>query len=328
MQELPIIIAHRGASGYRPEHTLAAYELAIDIGADFIELDLVITKDGVLIARHENELSETTDVAFHPQFINRQTTKLIDGETKTGYFAEDFTLAEIKMLKAKERTPQLRPQNTIFDGRFEIPTFQEVIDLVKRKSSQTGRVIGIYPETKHPTYFRSIGLPLEDILIETLQINGYEGSDAPVFIQSFEVSNLKYLSAKTNFPLVQLLNINGQPYDLALKGDSRSYLDLIKVEGLREISGYARAVGVHKNLLIPVDSNGQLLSPTSLMQDARQFNLLVHVWTFRNEDLFLPSNLRGHPQKEYELFFSLGVNGVFSDHPDTALAARSQGNLN
>ncbi|QLE46842.1 glycerophosphodiester phosphodiesterase [Nostoc sp. C057] len=314
----PIIIAHRGASGYRPEHTLAAYELAIALGADYIEPDLVSTKDGVLIARHENEISETTDVVSHVEFAHRQTTKIIDGESKTGWFTEDFTLAEVKTLRAKERIGQLRSQNTAYDGLFEIPTLQEIIDLVKRKSAEVNRAIGIYPETKHPNYFKSIGLALEPPLLATLTANGYEGANAPVFIQSFEVSNLQDLSTKTDLPLVQLLNNSGKPNDFVVSGDERTYADLVTASGLEEIAKYAQAVGIHKNLLVPRDSSGKLLSPTSLVTDAHTAGLLVHVWTFRNEDYFLPLDFQGNPQGEYELFFSLGVDGVFSDYPDTA----------
>ncbi|MBE8987626.1 glycerophosphodiester phosphodiesterase [Nostoc sp. LEGE 12450] len=323
----PIIIAHRGASGYRPEHTLAAYELAIALGADYIEPDLVSTKDGVLIARHENEISETTDVANHAEFAHLQNTKIIDGESKTGWFTEDFTLAELKTLRAKERIGQLRSQNTAYDGLFEIPTLQEIIDLVKRKSAEINRAIGIYPETKHPTYFKSIGLALEPPLLATLAANGYEGANAPIFIQSFEVSNLQDLSTKTDLPLVQLLNNSGKPDDFVISGDERTYADLATASGLREIAKYAQAVGIHKNLLVPRDSSGKLrrrgaacrqTSPTSLVIDAHAAGLLVHAWTFRNEDCFLPLDFQGNPQGEYELFFSLGVDGVFSDYPDTA----------
>ncbi len=324
-----IIIAHRGASGYRPEHTLAAYELAIALGADYIEPDLVSTIDGVLIARHENEISETTDVASYAEFAHRQTTKIIDGESKTGWFTEDFTLAEIKTLRAKERIGQLRSQNIAYDGLFEIPTLQEIIDLVKVKSAEINRAIGIYPETKHPTYFQSIGLALEAPLLATLTANGYQGANAPVFIQSFEVSNLQDLSTKTDLPLVQLLNDSGKPYDFVVSGCDRTYADLATASGLKEIAKYAQAVGIHKNLLVPRDSNGKLrrrgaacrqTSPTSLVTDAHAAGLLVHVWTFRNEDCFLPLDFQGNPQGEYELFFSLGVDGVFTDYPDTAFA--------
>jgi glycerophosphoryl diester phosphodiesterase len=339
----PIIIAHRGASGYRPEHTLAAYELAIALGTDYIEPDLVSTKDGVLIARHENEISETTDIASHAEFAHLQTTKIIDGESKTGWFTEDFTLRELKTLRAKERIPQVRrrsppqaSQNTAYDGLLEIPTLQEIIDLVKVKSGEINREIGIYPETKHSTYFQSIGLALEAPLLATLTANGYQGANAPIFIQSFEVSNLQDLSTKTDLPLVQLLNNTGKPYDFVVSGCERNYADLVTRSGLAEIAKYAQAVGIHKNLLVPRDSNGKLrrrireasrreaacrqTSPTSLVTDAHAAGLLVHVWTFRNEDCFLPLDFQGNPQGEYELFFSLGVDGVFSDYPDTAFA--------
>ncbi|RCJ17946.1 glycerophosphodiester phosphodiesterase [Nostoc sp. ATCC 43529] len=316
----PIIIAHRGASGFRPEHTLAAYELAIALGADYIEPDLVSTKDSVLIARHENEISETTDVVRHTEFAHRKTTKIIDGESKTGWFTEDFTLAELKTLRAKERIPQLRPQNIVYDGLFEIPTFQEIIDLVKNKSTEINRQIGIYPETKHPTYFKSIGLPLEKPLLATLTKNGYQGANAPVFIQSFEVSNLQDLSTKTDLPLVQLLNNAGKPYDFVVSGNNSTYTDLATASGLEEIAKYAQAIGIHKNLLVSRDSTAKLLPPTSLIINAHASGLLVHAWTFRNEDHFLPLDFQGNPQGEYELFFKLGIDGVFSDYPDTAYA--------
>ncbi|MEH2123464.1 glycerophosphodiester phosphodiesterase [Nostoc sp.] len=314
----PIIIAHRGASGYRPEHTLAAYELAIALGADYIEPDLVSTKDGILIARHENEISETTDVASHPEFAHLKTTKITDGESKTGWFTEDFTLTELKTLRAKERIPQVRSQNTAYDGLFEIPTLQEIINLVRVKSGEINQAIGIYPETKHPTYFQSIGLALEAPLLATLTANGYQGANAPIFIQSFEVGNLQDLSTKTDLPLVQLLNNSGKPYDFVVSGNEQTYADLVTASGLAEIAKYAKAIGIHKNLLVPRDSNDKLRPPTSLVIDAHAGGLLVHVWTFRNEDCFLPLDFQGNPQGEYELFFSLGVDGVFSDYPDTA----------
>lgn len=310
----PIIIAHRGASGYRPEHTLASYELAIDLGADYIEPDLVMTKDGILIARHENEISETTDIVDHAEFAYLRTTKIIDSEIKTGWFTEDLTIAEIKTLRAKERIPEIRPQNAIYNGMFTIPTFTEIIDLVKDKSEKVGRNIGIYPETKHPCYFQEIGLPLEAALLSNLQ-----DIDLPIFIQSFAVSNLKELSQKTDLPLVQLINDIGKPYDFVINNDQRTYRDLLTAKGLQEIAEYAQAIGVHKNLLIPRDIHGKLLSPTSLIIDAHAANLQVHAWTFRNEDFFLPLDLQGNPEKEYEIFLNLGVNGVFTDYPDLAV---------
>ncbi len=323
IMELPLIIGHRGASGYRPEHTLAAYELAIEMGADYIEPDLVITKDGVLIARHENEISETTNVANCQEFKNRRTIKVIDGESKSGWFCEDLTLAEIKQLRAKERIPNICPGNAVFDGLYEIPTFQEIIDLVKRRSKTVQRTIGIYPETKHPSYFNSIGLGLENPLVTALHANGYKDKNAPIFIQSFEVGNLQYLSTKTDLPLVQLINNTGKPYDFVTSGDGRTFRDLITTTGLKGISEYAIAIGINKNLLIPRDSNNQLLSPILVISNAHAENLLVHVWTFRNENIFLPSNLQDNPLKEYELFLELGIDGVFTDYPDTAIQAKN-----
>jgi glycerophosphoryl diester phosphodiesterase len=234
----PIVIGHRGASAYRPEHTLASYELAIKMGADYIEPDLVSTSDGVLVARHENDISGTTDVASHPEFASRRTTKVIDGTPITGWFTEDFTLAELKTLRAKERLPQLRPDNVALDGLYQIPTFQEVIDLAKRNG------VGIYPETKHPTYFDSIGKSLEEPFVATLNASGYTRPNSPVFIQSFETANLRQLNQMTSVPLVQLLDELGRPYDFVVSGDPRTYKDLAKPAGLRFISGYADGVGV------------------------------------------------------------------------------------
>ncbi|MFB2936282.1 glycerophosphodiester phosphodiesterase [Aerosakkonemataceae cyanobacterium BLCC-F154] len=313
---LPIIIAHRGASGFRPEHTLASYELAIALNADYIEPDLVSTKDGILIARHENEISTTTNIAECPEFVDRQTTKLIDGKSVTGWFTEDFTLSEIKTLKAKERLPF---RDRSFNNQFSIPTFQEIIDLVKLKSNEMGRSIGIYPETKHPTYFASIGLPLEKPLIEILHNNGYKSATDPIFIQSFETGNLQKLSQLTDLPLIQLLENFGQPFDLLMNGDRRTYKDLTTPPELAKIAKYATGIGPNKQMIIPVDSDGKLLSPTSLIADAHAAGLLVHPYTFRNENQYLAPDYNHNPEAEYEQFFSLGVDGVFSDFPDTAL---------
>ncbi|MEV4630496.1 glycerophosphodiester phosphodiesterase [Micromonospora sp. NPDC049523] len=327
----PLVIAHRGASGYRPEHTLESYRLAIRLGADFIEPDLVSTRDGVLVARHENEISGTTNVADHPEFAGRKATKTIDGIAVTGWFTEDFTLAELKTLRAKERLPQVRPTNTAFDGTLEIPTLQEVIDLAKSESRRVGRTIGIYPETKHPTYFQSIGLALEEPLVRVLKRNGLTSRKDAVFIQSFETANLRKLSKLTDVRLAQLLDATGRPYDFTVAGDPRTYLDLVKPENLKWISTYADGIGATKNLLVPRDASGKLLAPTNVVRDAHRVGLDVHAWTFRAENQFLPTdfrlgadpNARGDITSEYELFFSLGLDGVFSDHPDTAVAARA-----
>ncbi|MEJ7792106.1 MAG: glycerophosphodiester phosphodiesterase [Gaiellaceae bacterium] len=327
----PIVIAHRGASGDRPEHTLAAYEHAADLGADYIEPDLVPTKDGVLVARHENEIGGTTDVAARPEFAARKTTKTIDGVPTTGWFTEDFTLAELKTLRAKERIPLLRPQNTAFDGLYEVPTLQEVIDLAKRKG------VGIYPETKHPTYFDSIGLSLEEPLVATLQRNGWNKRTAPVYIQSFEVANLKQLDGMTKVKIVQLLNAGGKPYDFTVAKDPRTYADMATPAGLEAIADYADGIGANKNLIVPRDASNHLLAPTSLIEDAHDVGLVVHAWTFRNENEFLAAEHRrgnplspvyrlamGNAAAEYRLFYGLGFDGLFSDNTDTAVAARTE----
>lgn len=320
--EPPIIIGHRGACGYRPEHTLASYELAIEVGADYIEPDIVSTKDGVLIARHENDISETTDVGERPDFANRRTTKIIDGQAVTSWFTEDFTLAEIKTLRAKERLPF---RNHSFDGQLEIPTLQEVIDLAKKKSAETGRAIGIYPETKHPTYFDSIHLSLEEPLVALLHANGYTSPDDPIFIQSFEVENLKQLKEMTNLPLVQLLaQTEKRPYDLIVKGDSRTYGDLTSPKELAQIADYAEAIGPDKRLIVPVTQETRLQSATSLINEAHAVGLRVHSWTFRDEKQYLAPEYNGNSEAEYEQFFQLGIDGVFSDFPDTAVKVRNQ----
>jgi glycerophosphoryl diester phosphodiesterase len=327
----PLVIGHRGAAGYRPEHTLAGYELAARMGADYIEPDLVSTKDHVLVARHENDITATTDVADHPEFASRRTTKVVDGNTLTGWFTEDFTLAELKTLRAKERIPDIRQRNTIYNGRFEVPTFQEVIDLSKRLSRELHRPIGIYPETKHPTYFRGIGLPLEPPLVKTLNANHLNTSDAKVFVQSFEVGNLKALDRQLKVPLVQLFDAKARrPYDFVVSGDPRTYGDLATPAGLREVARYADGAGPSKDYIVPRDATGRSLAPTTFVKDAHDAGLLVHPYTFRNENTFLPLELRssanpadyGNAIAEDEQFFRLGVDGIFTDNTDTAVEAR------
>ena len=322
-EDRAVVIGHRGASGFRPEHTLASYELAIQQCAEFIEPDLVSTKDGVLVARHENEIGGTTNVASHPEFAGRRTTKSIDGVSITGWFTEDFTLAELKTLRAIERIPAIRPANTAFDGQFEVPTFQEVIDLAQRSRSCAGKQIGIYPETKHPSYFDSIGLSLEEPLVRMLDANGYRGRKANVFVQSFEVGNLKELATMTKVPLVQLVNCSGQPFDFTLAGDPRTYADLASAKGLRDISRYASGVGICKDVMIPRDASGTLLTPTPVIADAHAAGLVVHGWTFRRENAFLPLQFRssavptavGDLPGEITAFVAAGMDGFFTDNP-------------
>ena len=329
---VPIVIAHRGASGYRPEHTLEAYRLAIAMGADYVEPDLVSTKDGVLVARHENEIGGTTDVADHPELADRRTTKVVDGRTITGWFTEDLTLAELKTLRAKERLPQVRPANTTYDGRFEVPTFDEILDLVATESIRLGRRIGVYPETKHPSHFASIGLPMEVPLLETLARHGLDHRDAPVFLQSFEVGTLRRLRTMTALPLIQLVDRAGSPYDLAQVGDGRSYRDLVSPTGLEEISRYAAGVGVAKELVLPRDPAGRITQPTGLVDDAQACGLLVHVWTLRAENRFLAADFRvgtspvafGDAIAEDEAFLEAGVDGFFTDQADLGVWARER----
>ncbi|MET1075969.1 MAG: glycerophosphodiester phosphodiesterase [Umezawaea sp.] len=327
----PLVIGHRGSAGYRPEHTLASYELAVRMGADYLEPDLVSTKDGKLVTRHENEIGGTTDVSSHPEFASRKATKVIDGVALTGWFTEDFTLAELKTLRAKERIPETRARNTLYDGRFEIPTFQEVVDLQRRLSKELRRDVGIYPETKHPTYFQDIGLALEPKLVDALNRNGLNRRDAKVFVQSFEVANLKTLNRSLRVPIVQLINGSGAPYDFTKAGDKRTYDDLVTPAGLKEVATYADGIGPSKDRIIPRDAAGFLLAPTNLVRDAHAVKLVVHPFTFRNENAFLPADYRsstdpaayGRAFDEYAKFFATGIDGLFSDNADTAVEALS-----
>jgi glycerophosphoryl diester phosphodiesterase len=322
----PIVIGHRGASGYRPEHSLEAYRVAIAFGADYIEPDVVSTKDGVLVARHENEISETTDVASRAEFAVRRSAKVIDGREMTGWFTEDFTLAELKTLRAVERLPELRQENTLYDGRFEVPTLREVLELARWEGRRAGRTVGVYIETKHPSYFDGIGLSLEEPLVADLHSAGLDRRSAPVFVQSFETGNLRDLATMTQVPLVQLLGGRGGPADRP----GTTYGELATAAGLREIAEYADGIGPDKNRVIPRMPDGRLGEPTSLVADAHAAGLLVHPYTFRNENVFLTVDLRrglnpadyGDAFAEYQAFFEAGVDGLFSDNPDTADAAR------
>jgi glycerophosphoryl diester phosphodiesterase len=305
------VIAHRGASGYRPEHTLAAYELAIAQGADYIEPDLVITKDGVLVVRHEPRLDETTDVA--ERFPERRSVKHMGTERVAGWFVEDFTLAELRTLRARER---LASRSHAYDGQFAIPTFDEVLQLVERTRREEGRVVGLYPETKSPSYFRRIGLPLEEPLVAALQRHGLDRPDAPVFIQSFEIENLQRLRRMTRVRLVQLLDARGGPPHVA----GATYAAMATPAGLRAIARYADGVGLNKRLVVPA-ADGRLLPPTTVIADAHAAGLLVHVWTFRSDAPFLAAEYNDDPQAEYRQFLTLGVDGVFSDFPDHAVVA-------
>lgn len=326
---VPVVIGHRGASGHRPEHTLAAYRLTIAQGADYIEPDLVSTKDGVLVARHENEISGTTDVSAHPEFADRKATKVIDGVTTTGWFTEDFTLAELKTLRAKERLPQVRPANTAYDGRFEVPTLHEVLNLVRSESRRWKREIGVYPETKHPTYFDSIGLSLEEPLVATLRKHDLDDADDKVVIQSFETANLRELDTRIDVPIAQLVNSSGQPWDFTVAGDARTYRDLVSPANLAWISTYADGVGVNKDLVLP-RTGGATTTPSALVADAHAAGLLVHIWTVRAENQFMASNFRlgtdpnayGDLRAEVIAFLDAGIDGLFSDQPELAVAAR------
>ena len=320
----PLLIAHRGASGERPEHTIAAYRLAIDQGADFIEPDLVMTKDRVLVARHENEISGTTDVGSRPEFATRKATKIIDGQSYNGWFTEDFTLTELKTLRARERLPELRPQNRQYDGQFDVPTFEEVLALAKGAK----RRVGVYPEIKHGAYFDRIGLNMEAPLLAALKKHGWTRKTDPVFIQSFEVGNLMRLRKTTKLRLVQLLDGSASPADRPDLTPAK----MVTAAGLADIARYADAVGVTKTLVIPRDSAGRSSPPTTLVTDAHKAGLKVHVWTFRAENVFLPAELRGTGEgamrgdlaAELRQFYALGVDGIFSDFPGIAVTSRAR----
>ncbi|KQU66317.1 glycerophosphodiester phosphodiesterase [Phycicoccus sp. Root563] len=328
----PLVIAHRGASGYRPEHTTGAYELAVALGADYIEPDLVMTKDGVLVDRHEPEISGTTDVADHPEFASRRTTKNLDGVATTGWFTEDFTLAELRTLRAKERLPQIRQENTLYDGRYRVPTFEEVLALREKLSKEYGRKIGIIPEIKHSTYFHAKGLNPEAALIKAVRKHRLDTPKAPLWVQSFELTNLVELRTTYGYRAneVFLAGATGAPYDLVSKGDPRTYADLLAPASLKRLSRTIDGIGPDKNLVIGRRADGTLASPTGLVAAAHAAGLKVTPYTFRAENTFLPTDYRvgsdpadfGRAVDEVVEFMKAGVDGVFCDQPDICVTAR------
>ncbi|MDB5826935.1 MAG: glycerophosphodiester phosphodiesterase [Variovorax sp.] len=352
----PLVVAHRGASGYFPEETMEAYSRAIELGADVIEMDLVVTKDGVLVARHDPNLAINTDVASHPEFAARKKTMKVDGETQTGWFVQDFTLAEVKTLGGISTDAERAQQ---YNGKFKIVTFQEILDFQKLKTRETGRTIAIYPETKNPTWFRDMGLPMEDKVIAMINAAGLNSKTAPIYVQSFEPVSLKYMKSKgLNTKIIQLIDGDGidtktgamtyavpvdRPYEWTKAGDMRTFSAMVTPAGLAEIKTYADGIGPWKRYIIsmkgtigadgkPVDVNkdGKIndadatsTAPTTLIADAHKAGLFVHPFTFRNENRRLPSDYQGDPKNEYLAYYRLGVDGVFTDFTDTAIAART-----
>ena len=326
----PLVIAHRGVPGSRLEHTRPSYELGIEEGADYIEPDVVSTKDGILVVRHENEISGTTDVAKHPEFAALGTTKHVDGVPLTGWFTEDFTLEEIKTLRVRERLPKLRPQNIGLGGQQQILTFDEVLDIAEQANRTRDVPVGVYVETKHPTYFLGLGLDLNDLLIDNLECRDANHAAAKVIIQSMETGNLRQLRERTPLPLIQLMDRKGAPYDLVAARDLRTYAMLTSAAELATIAEYADGIGPNKSQVISRDKKANLKADTGLVGRAHDLGLLVHIWTMRNENNFLPTNLRlgldkaapGDAQAEYFAFFDVGVDGVFSDYTGSAVEAR------
>jgi glycerophosphoryl diester phosphodiesterase len=334
-RELPVptVIAHRGASGYRPEHTMGAYQFALDMGAHVIEQDLVPTKDGHLVCRHENDITGTTDVADHPEFASRRTTKSVDGVSLTGWFTEDFTLAELKTLRAKERIPGIRQENTLYDGRWTVPTFEEVLQWAEQEGRRRGRPVWLYVETKHPSYFRSIGLGLEERLAKLLRRYGRHRADSPTFLQSFEPTSMERMARLVGTPRVVLLwTPDDRPWDFREAGDPRTVADLITAEGLDWIAGFAQGIGPLLDLVIPKDAAGRLTEPTTLVRDAHARGLVLHPYTMRNENAFLPADFRrgtdpnayGDVFGAYKTYFATGIDGIFTDNPDTGLLAAAE----
>ncbi|MCI2239847.1 glycerophosphodiester phosphodiesterase [Paenibacillus sp. TRM 82003] len=333
-QAAPLIVGHRGASAYRPEHTLAAYELAAELGADVIEPDLVATKDGVLVVRHENEISGTTDVEERPEFADRQATKTIDGVELTGWFTEDFTLAELKTLRAEERLPELRQESTIFDGAYEVPTFEEVLDERERLSEELDREIGIIPEIKHSTYFQSIGLPMEEEVVEALTEHGLNRPGSGATVQSFELTNLVELRTELGLRAdsVFLTSASGAPADLVAAGDPRQYADLLLPSTLRDIARYVDAIGPSLTQVVALEEDGTLGEETRLVADAHAAGLEVVPYTLRPENEFLPVDYRssedpaefGRVLDLAQVYFEAGIDGIFTDSPDLGVVARDR----
>ncbi|WP_020138020.1 glycerophosphodiester phosphodiesterase [Streptomyces sp. 351MFTsu5.1] len=329
---VPTVIGHRGASGYRPEHTFGSYQLALDLGADIVEAgDLVPTRDGHLVCRHEPEIGGTTDVADHKEFADRRTTKVLDGVSTTGWFTEDFTLAELKTLRAIERIPANRPHNTLYNGRWEIPTFEEVLKWQDEQTRRRGKQVWIYPETKHPTYFRKLGLGLEERVAKLLHKHGKDRRNSPVILQSFEPTSIQRLNKLVDNPLVVLLSAaNTRPFDFVENGDPRTVADLITPKGLREIAGYAQGIGPTLDLVVTKKADGSLDQETTLVADAHRVGLILHPYTMRNENPFLPAEYRkgtdadayGDAFGAFQRYFATGIDGVFTDNPDTGVLAR------
>ncbi|MFH0251376.1 glycerophosphodiester phosphodiesterase, partial [Streptomyces chitinivorans] len=326
----PAVIAHRGASGYRPEHTLGAYQLALDMGADVIEQDLVPTRDGHLVCRHENDITGTTDVADHPEFADRKATRTVDGTEITGWFTEDFTLAELKTLRATERIPGTRPDNTLYDGRWTVPSFEEVLRWAEREGRRRGRPVWLHIETKHPSYFRGLGLGLEERLAKLLRRYGRDRANSPTFLQSFEPSSMERMSRLVRTPRVVLLSsASSRPWDFTEAGDPRTVADLVTPRGLEWISGFAQGIGPTLDLVVPRRADGRLGEPTTLVRDAHARGLLIHPYTMRNENRFLPADFRrgtdpdayGDAFGALRAYFATGIDGIFADQPDTALLA-------
>ena len=329
----PLIIAHRGASGYLPEHTHEAYRLGIEQGADFIEPDLVSTKDGRLVARHEPNITLTTDVSQRAEFAARRRTRVVDGRTEEGWFSVDFTLAELRTLRAVQARTERSQQ---YNGQFLIPTFEEIIALAQREAARVGRPIGVYPETKHPTWHCELGLPLEERMLAALGAAGWAEQDSPVFLQSFEAGNLRWLRERTRLRLVQLIDADGldsdgtprAPQPWKSEGGCARYpqgdlpRDFSEPAAFRAVAQYADIIAPWKRYLISVDMQNRLLPPSRFVALAREAGLGVHTWTFRNEPSMLAADYADDPAREYAQFFELGIDGLFSDFPDTAFAAR------